>query len=74
MTLRELNEKYHGHPVNLGAWEHPTFGAPPNLGFSIEAQFSDGRFYNLRATLVVEAMDLPHQMRSCTGVFSMIIL
>lgn len=73
MTLQELNEKYHGRPVELGAWEHPMFGAPPNMGFSIEAQFSDGKFYNLRATLVVDGMDLPHQMRHGIGEFGKIM-
>ena len=62
MNLQQLNEKYHGKPIELGAWKHPMFGTPPNMGFSIEAKFSDGKFYNLRATLVVEAMELP---RSC---------
>ena len=72
MNLQQLNEKYHGRPIELGAWKHPMFGTPPNMGFSIEARFSDGKFYNLRATLVVEGMELPHQMRDGKGVFGMI--
>ena len=72
MNLQQLNEKYHGKPIELGAWKHPMFGTPPNMGFSIEAKFSDGKFYNLRAMLVVEAMELLHQMRDGKGVFGMI--
>lgn len=69
MNLLQLNGKYHGRPIDLGAWKHPMFGTPPNMGFSVEAQFSDGKFYNLQATLVIETMALPHQMRDGKGTF-----
>ena len=70
MNLQQLNDKYYGRPVDLRAWSHPVFGLPPNMGFSVEAQFSDGRYYNLRATLVLDAMRLPHEMRKGKAVFA----
>lgn len=69
MNLQQLNDKYRGKPVDLTVWTHPMFGTPPNIGFSIEALFSDGKFYRLSATLVVDSMNLPHQMRSGKGTF-----
>ena len=42
MNLQQLNEKYHGKPIDFRSWKFPTYGAPPNMGFGFEAQFSDG--------------------------------
>lgn len=72
MNLQQLNEKYHGRPVDLGAWKHPMFGTPPNMGFGLEAQFADGKIYGVKGTIAVEAMELPHEMRKGQCVFGAI--
>jgi len=67
--LEGLNEKFYGRPVDLTAWKHPVFGAPPKFGFGIEARFSDGHFYGVKGTMVVERMEQPHEIRKGQGVF-----
>lgn len=69
MNLQQLNEKYYGKTIDFLAWKHPLFGTPPNMGFSVESRFADGRFYNLRATLVLGAMETPHEVRLGKAVF-----
>ena len=69
MNLQQLNEKYRGKPVDLRAWQYPVFGTPPNMGFGIEAQFSDGKFYSVKGTLVIGGMGAPHEMRKGLGTF-----
>lgn len=70
--LAKLNAKFHGLPVDLKAWEHPVFGTPPNIGFGLEAKFSDGHWYGVKGTLVIESMAQPHEMRKAQGVFGLL--
>lgn len=69
MNLQQLNEKYHGRPIDFRSWKFPTFGAPPNMGFGFEAQFSDGKIYGVKGKIVVEGMETPSEIRGGKGAF-----
>ena len=69
MNLQQLNEKYHGRPIDFRSWKFPTYGAPPNMGFGFEAQFSDGKIYGVKGKIVVEGMETPSQIRGGKGAF-----
>lgn len=69
MNLQQLNEKYHGRTIDFRSWKFPTYGAPPNMGFGFEAQFSDGKIYGVKGKIVVEGMETPSQIRGGKGAF-----
>ena len=73
MNLQQLNEKYHGRPIDFRSWKFPTYGAPPNMGFGFEAQFSDGKVYGVKGKIVVEGMETPSQIRGGKRMFGSLI-